>query len=279
MADLSSNRSEVAPAFQCYAADLLADAAGMTHEEFGMYWRLALHAWRDRGLPTDRARIALFLGTTPAKLGRAWPVVGAPFVEQSGRLVLPWMERQRAEQAERRERRSQAGRRGNEARWGSQDESQPDRNASRIATDETLAVPSPATASASALTTASAEARAKFPRVAEALDTQPQLLERFVGEIAGAETSFLGKCEKALGGLGEPASHRLTPEQLARAVDHYVTNIATGEEKGVNASRFEAYLGRERLRAHAPPREARTPAGIGVAGRTAAATLDALEGL
>lgn len=105
-------RTEQAPAFQVYAAEELADAQQMTDDEFGKFNRLRALAWRDGGLPTDPARLAVTLGVKPKDFARLWAVVGAPFVERDGRYVLPPLETQRQRQAERRDRNAQNGQRG-----------------------------------------------------------------------------------------------------------------------------------------------------------------------
>lgn len=136
---------------------------------------------------------------------------------------------------------------------------------------DTFALPiegSPATASASArtTTTSASEAREKFSRVAGALDgsDEPELLKRFLAAVTGDELGFLGVCEKALG-MGQPADLCLDGEQLAWVVAQYVSNLATGAERSVNRSRFEAYIARKIQLAKEPPRDPGAPARAAVA--------------
>lgn len=111
------SRTEIAPAFQVYAADALADTAGLTLEQAGAYWRLAMHAWREQGLPDDRARLARVLGLPPAKFAKLWPAL-ADLLDTTadGRLVFAWMERQREELIAFRERQSENGKKGGRPR-------------------------------------------------------------------------------------------------------------------------------------------------------------------
>lgn len=108
--------AERAPAFQCYADDHLADSAELSNEEFGQYWKLALYAWREMGLPSDHGRIAKVLGISQKQFDAAWPTIGAKFElnASTNRYVLPWQEDERQKQADNRVKRRNAA----NARWG-----------------------------------------------------------------------------------------------------------------------------------------------------------------
>jgi uncharacterized protein YdaU (DUF1376 family) len=106
--------AERAPAFQCYAEDHLTDSAELSDEEFGQYWKLALYAWREMGLPGDHARIAKILRMTKRQFDASWAAIGGRFVLRDGRYVLPWQEDERQKQAENRIKRVAAANK----RWG-----------------------------------------------------------------------------------------------------------------------------------------------------------------
>src|SRR5687768_12284365 len=88
----------------------------MTHEEFGMHWRLAMYAWRECGIPDDPAQLAQRLGMSRARLEKHWQNVVAPFERRGDRLVLPWQEAERDKQAAFRSRQAENGRRGGRPR-------------------------------------------------------------------------------------------------------------------------------------------------------------------
>ncbi len=110
-------RTEIAPAFQCYVADVLADIDALTDEERGWYLTLMCHAWRGEGVTTDPARISRILGVSPKRFPAAWKALGSFFEERDGKYVLPWQEVQRAQQAAKRVKRKLAA----DTRWGNVD--------------------------------------------------------------------------------------------------------------------------------------------------------------
>lgn len=121
------SRTEKRPAFQVYPADVMADAAGMTPDEFKAHWCLVMAAWREEGLPVDLARRALFAGVTPDRLEAMWPVIGCTWELVDGRYVLPWMEEQRARQVHQAEVNRENGRLGGRPRRGAKPPTEPPR--------------------------------------------------------------------------------------------------------------------------------------------------------
>ena len=98
---------ESSPAFQCYAAEYLADVNTqlMTVEEEGCYWRLMLFCWREKSLPTDIASLtALCKGIAPSNR------VLSCFTVLGDRLVHDRLERERLKQEEWRIKSAKGGR-------------------------------------------------------------------------------------------------------------------------------------------------------------------------
>lgn len=63
------------PAFQCYASDdVLAngDVAELSHEAFGVFWRLYCRAWNEEGLPNDQERLARWLRLDRERFDTLW---------------------------------------------------------------------------------------------------------------------------------------------------------------------------------------------------------------
>jgi len=98
---------ESSPAFQCYAAEYLADVNTqlMTVEEEGCYWRLMLFCWREKSLPRDiESLTALCKGVTPTNR------VVSCFTVFGDRLVHDRLERERLKQEEWRIKSAKGGR-------------------------------------------------------------------------------------------------------------------------------------------------------------------------
>lgn len=67
--------TERRPAFQCYASDdVLAngDVAELSHEAFGVFWRLYCRAWLEDGIPNDLDRLARWARMDREHFGRLW---------------------------------------------------------------------------------------------------------------------------------------------------------------------------------------------------------------
>ena len=232
---------ERAPAFQCYPADVLTDHAGMSHEQFGMHWRLSMYAWRERGLPDDLAQLARLLGVPRAKLERHWDVIGARFERRGDRLVLPWQEEERDRQAAFRARQSENGRRGGRSR------------ADRIATDNppesdgkglgfsglTQAEPrkssASASASASARTTSPALSRADATREALPPEFRPDF-DALLGEVPNPD-AWRAEIGARLSGLHPPA---VSAEAMGMAIREYRQKGASRDASPRQFKRFIA---------------------------------------
>ena len=157
------------PYFPLYVKDWLTgqSTALMLPEAKGAFVDLLAHAWLADPpctLPDDDRSLSKLSG-----LGAKWRRIGPSLREQfelvEGRLrnAKQWAVWQ--DMMTHRERRKGAGRKGNEARWGSQCESQSDRIGSRI----DVAKPSPALAFAlaSSTTTTRQSASPKYDQIFE----------------------------------------------------------------------------------------------------------------
>lgn len=132
------------PYFPLYVKDWLTGQSTvlMQPEEKGAFMDLLCHAWLADPpctLPDDDRALAKLSG-----LGGRWkrfgPVIRAQFELVDGRLRNGKQWEVHLDMLAHREKRATAGRKGNEARWGSQSDSQSDRNA--------IANSSPSTATA-----------------------------------------------------------------------------------------------------------------------------------
>jgi uncharacterized protein YdaU (DUF1376 family) len=107
-----------APAFQCYAADLLTDTAEYTNEEFGAYFRLLCYQFINGSLPKENHRLAVICTASPEGMEEMWLVFGHKFeLGTDGRMRNPRMEETRREQEEYRNERELAGKKGAASRW------------------------------------------------------------------------------------------------------------------------------------------------------------------
>lgn len=102
-----------APAFQEYAADMLAAmpfrVASLAAR--GLLYTLRLECWVNGSVPTDPVRLAKVLGLTVDEVENALPEVQGFFARtDDGRLVCPELDAYRQEQAERRARMAEGGR-------------------------------------------------------------------------------------------------------------------------------------------------------------------------
>jgi uncharacterized protein YdaU (DUF1376 family) len=101
-----------------FCDDLIASTVDMTPACFGAYMRLICYAWTRGGLPNDeRACDRIAGGMEPGD----WDTIRPRLIElDDGRLSHDRLERERAAVDSMAEKRSEAGRKGNDTRWGSQ---------------------------------------------------------------------------------------------------------------------------------------------------------------
>jgi uncharacterized protein YdaU (DUF1376 family) len=108
-----------------FCDDLIASCVDMTPACFGAYMRLLCFAWTRGGLPDNEAACGRIAGGLDAE---DWQQIRSRLtVLDDGRLSHDRLERERVAVAEMSAKKSEAGRKGNEARWGSQEVSQTDR--------------------------------------------------------------------------------------------------------------------------------------------------------
>jgi uncharacterized protein YdaU (DUF1376 family) len=100
------------PAFQCYAADVLADknVIVMTTEEFGAYWLLILVCWREGELPNDVEELALIARMPTERFQPSWEKRIRRCFEQreTGEWIHGRLEVERHRQAENRAKKQHA---------------------------------------------------------------------------------------------------------------------------------------------------------------------------
>ena len=92
----------------------------LTLPERGALIDLMLYTWVRGSIPDNEGQLARLLGVTPTIFRRVWPSVQKLFVNhptESGRLVHPGLEEQRARAEARTEVLSESGRRGAKKRW------------------------------------------------------------------------------------------------------------------------------------------------------------------
>ncbi|MBN1253966.1 MAG: DUF1376 domain-containing protein [Deltaproteobacteria bacterium] len=106
------------PAYQHYCADFEMDTAAWTNEEVGAYQRLLNHAWINRGIPSDIARIARIARESKEYFEqKLWPTISEKFEKgMNGKLTNPRQEIERQKQKEYREAQSEAGKLGVKAK-------------------------------------------------------------------------------------------------------------------------------------------------------------------
>src|SRR4051812_202294 len=115
---MKSGGLKAAPAFQDYAADMLADSrfAMMSAAAVGVFYRLKLQAWLDGSVPADVKAVARLVREDAAVVSAIWPEVLPMFEELDGRLIYPPHEEQRAKHAAWRDKSRQGGLASGEAR-------------------------------------------------------------------------------------------------------------------------------------------------------------------
>lgn len=104
------------PYMRLWVDDLLADLVemGLTDEEFGVYMRLLLVAWKKGGIPADPKARARFVTASAPRLEALWPAFEHKWESDgNGSLVNPRQERERTEALAK----SELARKAAEARW------------------------------------------------------------------------------------------------------------------------------------------------------------------
>jgi uncharacterized protein YdaU (DUF1376 family) len=177
-----SSRRESRPAYQCYVGDTIADAQRLTLEEYGALRLLEAIAWRDHGVPADSRRLAIALGFKRAKenstAAALWDAIKEGWELRGDRYVLPWMEKQRAEQEARSEQQRATANRRWAVNPAAPTTADAVADAAAPATADAVALPDTCLASASASSSASL---AGFDNAATSADDALALLEKGVG--------------------------------------------------------------------------------------------------
>ena len=92
----------------------------MTLEQEAAYLRLLWNCWQEGSIPVEIAKLAAICKATPVKRfeQNIWPALSGLFSSAAGRLVHHKVELLRTVKEQRRTAWSEAGKRGNEKRWG-----------------------------------------------------------------------------------------------------------------------------------------------------------------
>jgi uncharacterized protein YdaU (DUF1376 family) len=108
------------PAFQFYPKDYLSDinVQVMSLSERGAYMNLLCHEWLEGGLPDDDDILSILSGLGKEWFGKSGEKIRKCFTIKSGKFINPRLEKERKNQKERKKKRSDAGKKGNETRWG-----------------------------------------------------------------------------------------------------------------------------------------------------------------
>lgn len=118
-----------------FCDDLIASCVDMTPACFGAYMRLLCYAWTRGGLPNSESACQRIAGGMDSG---DWDAIRSRLVlidegTPAERLTHQRLELERAAVAENREKRSEAGKKGNQRRWGSQNDRKAIANASQTA--------------------------------------------------------------------------------------------------------------------------------------------------
>jgi uncharacterized protein YdaU (DUF1376 family) len=101
------------PAFSIYPKDVLSDemCSAMSHEQFGIYMRLLMHAWLEGSIPAEPVKLQRLLKLNAKKFAILWPGIAPCFEHDpaSDRLVQRRLERERLSQLDFRNRQSEKG--------------------------------------------------------------------------------------------------------------------------------------------------------------------------
>jgi uncharacterized protein YdaU (DUF1376 family) len=111
--------------FPYYPADIEADTADLTLEEFGAYQRLLNFHFLQDSIPADPARMALILRLPVQKTRKIWAILSRFFEQRGDRYVQRRMEREIQKSVEKSKVRAEAA----HARWGANDHAIADANA------------------------------------------------------------------------------------------------------------------------------------------------------
>lgn len=112
------------PSFQLYPKDFLIDrkVVVLSNEQLGGYFKLVCHMWMedDCTLPDDDKELMSLSGLNELDFKKVKKLFIANGSPSDPKLSHKRLNEERAKQDEHRKKRSEAGRKGNEARWGSQ---------------------------------------------------------------------------------------------------------------------------------------------------------------
>lgn len=110
------------PQFAClpwYPRDFASATADWSLAERGLYRELLDQQWDLGSLPADHSKLRMLVRVTPQEWRMAWPTVSKKFeVGEDGRLRNLRLEVHRCKSIEKHGKRSDAGKKGNEKRWG-----------------------------------------------------------------------------------------------------------------------------------------------------------------
>jgi uncharacterized protein YdaU (DUF1376 family) len=107
------------PYMRLWVGDLQADLMnmGLTDEEFGVYMRLLLVAWKDGCIPADLRKLPRLVSATPRRFAALWPSIEHKWESNgNGGLVNPRQERERKAALTAHAKRVAAGRKGGKAK-------------------------------------------------------------------------------------------------------------------------------------------------------------------
>lgn len=105
------------PYMRLWVDDLLADLTelGLTDEEFGVYMRFLLVAWKRGAIPADAKERSRYVTASTKRLQTLWPAFAEKWTSNgNGGLVNSRQERERAEALLKSKKAKAAA----EARWG-----------------------------------------------------------------------------------------------------------------------------------------------------------------
>jgi uncharacterized protein YdaU (DUF1376 family) len=219
------------PAFSIYPKDWLAseDIALMPPEAEGLFIRLLMIAWDNRGLPTDADAVRKLAGTKYARVWKtAWPPVRKKFVERSSRLVNLRQEQERDKQTERAKKAAEAAK----SRW---DNNRPDANASAKHMLAPSSVVEPKQSLAVAVASASTKPTTKpsAPKAPGATWLSP-FLQAWTATYGGNANP--GRLAKSL----KPLTEAHAPGEV---LDHWTRYLAATEARYASPERFAETFG------------------------------------
>jgi hypothetical protein len=226
------SRTEPNPAYLAYAADEIADYFSMGAERYAMARVLRAIAWREGGLPTDRAELARRLGKSLKEFSKHADAILVAFREFDGRLTIPADELRRAEQKEK----SRKAKASADARWQgdanalrTDSERSGGENANALRTDMPTQCHVVVGAVASPSST-SARVRARL------VETDRIAFDQLLSKLPEPER-WAAEMDAALDGM--PGHHKVTPTQMGRAITDY---LASGKVLNAKLIQFRRYL-------------------------------------